>query len=218
MTPEEVGAWDTITGLPDDIDAWIANAHFGLKEEYKAVSKTESPMFLIDLVDETGEVIGTQGYSTGTGWEVKDGGKEIVHTTRKNIVKTSIYGMLIDRVIKDLKVVMPAGSSALIAASWNGLGFHWNQEKHKTVGGEEKSAPMPTAVLGAKKETITKAVEIKIDPDLEVKLNKLVANLDKLSFQKAAMKIGEVVKNDTLMTLVLEDGPSGYYDTHKSKS
>jgi hypothetical protein len=131
MTQEKQSAWVLESGLIDDVDAWITNPHFGTKDEYaEAVvaggSNTAPLMFIVDLADENGDIIASQGWSIGTGWEVSDDGKEIEHPKRKNVVHSTMYGMLQHRVVEDLGVEMDKYGLPTNADSWDGLGFHWN--------------------------------------------------------------------------------------------
>ena len=150
--------WETITGLIDDVDAFITEAHFGSKDEYSAkVAEAEpgaSPvMLLITVASPEGETLGQQGFSCGGGWIVEDEGARISHPTgRKKIVKSSVYGQLINRVMELQVPIQDVGDgSPLSANSWVGLGFHWNQEEHATLEKDKKkSAMMPTAYLGYK--------------------------------------------------------------------
>ena len=44
-TDEAQSSWELETGLAHDVDAWIANARFGLKEEYASPSVTTTESF-----------------------------------------------------------------------------------------------------------------------------------------------------------------------------
>ena len=153
VTEEERGPWETESGLVDDVDAWIANPHFGVKEEYSQVvvettgGTQRGVMLLIDLIDENGEIIGNQGYSIGTGWEVSEDGLTISHAKRQNVIGSTLYGQLQHRVCKDLGIKMQDYGLPIEALSWDGLGFHWVQQAHSTVGGEEKTGLMPTEFI-----------------------------------------------------------------------
>jgi hypothetical protein len=154
MAEQERGPWDTESGLIDDVDGYISNPHFGIKEEYsQAVSlstagEQKGNMFLFDVVDANGEVLGGQGYSVGTGWVVSEDGLSISHATRKNVVTNTMYGQLQNRVVKELGVDMASRGLPTEAIAWDKLGFHWMQQKHKTVSGEEKTGLMPTEYIG----------------------------------------------------------------------
>ena len=125
---EQPSPWDTETGLANDVDGWIRNAKFGTKDEYaQAVAATGSEggqMLLLDLADENEEIIGSQGYSIGSGWIISDDGLSISHPKRKNVVGSSLYGQLQNRVVKELKVDMASRGLPTDAKSWDGLGFH----------------------------------------------------------------------------------------------
>jgi len=222
-TPKEQTSWDTETGLPNDIDAWIRNARFGLKDEYAQVvqaSGGEGLMFLIDLIDGAGELVGSQGYSIGTGWIPADDSKSISHPKRKNVVTNTMYGQLQNRVRKDLGVKMEERGLPTDARSWDGLGFHWMQQEHDTVSGEKRTSLMPVMILAERKPGATPAAApaaaVAGVPDaLDLQLKTLAQSNDVKAFQLAAMKLPDVVANDALMASVLDEGPTGFYATHQ---
>ncbi len=225
-TPKEPGSWDTETGLPNDIDAWIANARFGQKDEYAQVvqaSGGESYMFLVDLMDEKGELVGSQGYSIGTGWIVSDDGKSISHPKRKNVVTNTMYGQLQNRVRKDLGIKMEERGLPTDARCWDGLGFHWMQQEHDTVSGEKRTGIMPVLVLAERKPgatpaaapTAAAAVPAGVTAEFELQLKELAQSNDVKAFQLAAMKVADVVANDNLMASVLDEGATGFWATHQ---
>jgi hypothetical protein len=233
-TPEELDEintdWQTETGLPNDIDAWIVNARFGTpREEYTAkVAQTsqEAPVALIvDLEDENGEIVGSQGYSVGTGWEVSEDGLSITHPKRKNVVGSSMYGQLQTRVTRDLKVPMGKFGKPTDANSWNGLGFHWMLEEHPTIRGQApKQGIIPTVYLGrrepskvAKAAAGVRAGKPAVTSSLvEKRLVDLIKEKGEIkAFQLAAIRIAEVASNDTLMSQILDEGPEGYWATHQ---
>lgn len=230
MEPEKVAenesAWETESGLIDDVDGYIANPHFGTKEEYAlAVSamggQAVGLMFLIDLHDENGEFIGSQGWSIGTGWEVSDDDLSISHPKRKNVVHSSMYGQLQNIVVKELGVPMDKYGVPTDAKSWDGLGFHWMLKPHLTVAKKEVNSLMPTQFLGAK-GTDTPAgkpapkTPAVAESDAEKEAAKLVvASASVKEFQLKAMRVPAVVNDDALMAKCLDDGPDGFYATHK---
>lgn len=233
VTDQGPSAWDTETGLVNDVDAWIKNARFGKLEEYaKKIADvagqddTIGLMFLFDLIDETGEVIGNGGYSVGSGWVPSDDGLSISHPKRNNVVGSCRYGELQNRVVKEIKVDMMSRGSPVEAKSWEGLGFHWLQEQKGTVGGDERSVLMPVLALGERKDggpapapasaTAQAEAPAAAADATEEKLIKLVKLYDNAAdFQKAALQIPEVGANDALMSSVLDDGAEGFYAKHK---
>jgi len=160
VVPVNQEEWETISGLIDKQNGWMVGCRFGFKDEYaQAVAKalsvpgaqsssSEGLMFLVDYADDEGIVVASQGYSVGGGWIVSEDGLSISHATRSNIIRTSIYGQLIDTVVKGLKVDMKKYGSALRADTWERLGFYVEQKEHKTVGGQIKTSPMPVKFLG----------------------------------------------------------------------
>ncbi len=233
---EEKDPWELESGLPNDVDAFMANCRFGFREEYKAqvvISGGEEGagmLFLTDLVDANGEILGSQGWSVGSGFRTDDGGATLVHPVRKNVVSTSRYGQLQHRVGKELGINMKQYGLPLIAATWNGLGFHWMLEEHETLkkmqdgAREKKQGLMPTSFVGmsekirggvATAEAPAKATGPAIDPVLEKKLTELAQTNAFKDFVRAAVKIQAVSGNDTLMSSVMEDGPTGFFATHQ---
>jgi len=209
-----IDEWTTETGLINDVDVWMQNCRFGFKEEYGSVAGVDSPMFIAEFVNEEGEVVASQGYSVGTGWIVSDDGLSISHPTRKNVVGSSVYGQLINRVVKDLKVNMAQYGKPTEAKSWNGLGFHVVQEEHKTVSGDVRTAPMPTEFLGEKVYESAKEPAGPVS-DIEKKLIAL-ASMPIEGFQRQALKLPEVTQDDDLMALVLDSSPEGFWAKHHS--
>ncbi len=224
-TPKEPGSWDTETGLPNDIDAWIGNARFGQKDEYAQVvqaSGGEGLMFLVDLIDAAGELVGSQGFSIGTGWIVSEDGRSISHPKRKNVVTNTMYGQLQNRVRKDLGIKMEERGLPTEAKCWDGLGFHWMQEEHDTVSGDKRTSLVPVLVLPARAPgaapaaaTAAAAPVAGVDPALELQLKELAQSNDVKAFQLAAMKVPAVVANDNLMASVLDEGAAGFWTTHQ---
>lgn len=226
MTTEEAqAAWELETGLLNDVDAWIANARFGKKDEYtQAVVASDATatglMFLIDLVDAQGEIIGNQGYSVGSGWEEDADGMSMKHVKRANVVNTTVFGQLQTRVVKGMKVDMQSRGIPTDAKVWNGLGFHWVQVEHDTVGGKPGSSLMPTEFLGIKEggAAVVKTAEKKSDApasDIEKTLGAMAGVMEIQKFQETAITMAGVATNDELMASVLEAGPTGFWATHQ---
>ena len=217
-------AWDTETGLINDVDGWISpNSKFGKKDEYAAaVSATGveggGDMFIAELVDENGEIIAEQGFSIGKGWIVSDNGLSISHPKRKNVVGSTRYGQLQNRVVRELKVDMASRGLPTEASSWFGLGFHWMQEEHDTVGGDKKTGTMPVEALEVRDMKVAAATTTpQPTSDIEKELVALIGkSKDVKAFQLAATKMPGVSDDDTLMASVLDDGPEGFYTKHKS--
>lgn len=154
--------WETETGLVDDVDGWIKNAKFGVNEKYaEKITITEDTkpgagnMFMADLVDENGEKIAAIGYSIGSGWTVVGNGESIEHATRTNPVKSTQYGLFVDRCVKQLNAPINKWGVMTSAETWEDLGFHWKQESHETMKVDEKTGKketksqlMPVSFLG----------------------------------------------------------------------
>jgi len=146
--------WETVSGIIDRVDAFIVNPSFGTKKEYADKAQLEDSdalplMFLADLVTKEGEFVGSQGYSVGGGWMVSKDGKKITHPARSNIIKTSVYGQMINTAVVSTEGGIKKYGTPLIADTWAGLGFFWEQKPHATVGGAgTKDSPMPTKFIG----------------------------------------------------------------------
>jgi len=223
-TEEEQSAWETETGLPNDVDGWITNPKFGTKDEYaQAVAATGSEgglMFLFDLGDAEGEIIGSQGYSIGSGWIPSDDGMTISHPKRKNVVGSSMYGLLQNRVVKELKVNMQGRGSPLEAKSWDRLGFHWLMQPHTTVGGKEATGLMPVEFLGERKAGapagVAKATPVAAESTTEKALAVYARTMDLNAFQEKALTMAAVAADDVLMAKVLDEGPEGFWAVHQT--
>jgi len=223
-TEQEKSPWDTELGLPNDIDGYIASAKFGTKDEYaQAVAATGSEggkMIIFDLEDKDGELVGSPGYSIGSGWIVDDDGQSISHPKRTNVVTSSVYGQLMNRVVKDLEVDMVSRGLPTEAKSWVGLGFHWMQQEHATVGGTPASQLMPVEYIGERKAGAAPAATAaaKATPASQSTADKALALLARTNeleaFQEKALSLPSVASNDELMAQVLDSGDEGYWATH----
>jgi hypothetical protein len=225
-------SWDRETGLVNDVDAVIKEAWFGKSEAYSgkitAPDASSGLQFLIKLADKDGNELGTQGFSVGSGYTPTEDGAEIGHPTRKNVVGSSRYGELQERVIEKLGVDMASRSkNPLTAAPWVGFYAHWMQEEHATVatqrgeaGAKKSTGIMPTQFLGwidvskmgGGAKAPTAAAEV--SGDVMAKLKVLAQKLTQPQFQTQALNISEVVNNDKLMNQVLDEGPTGFYATN----
>jgi len=248
VTEQERGPWETESGLIDDVDAWITNPHFGIKEEYSQAvieasgGEQKGAMIIFDLQDENGEIIGSQGYSIGTGWEISEDGLTIAHAKRKNVVTNSMYGQLQNRVVKELGVDMSLYGLPTEALAWDGLGFHWMQVAHATVGGPEKTGLMPTQFLGklsvegapapatrptaaarpaaarpAVRPTVRATVQKTVSA-AEQKALELVAECSTVKeFRLKAIRVPEIAADDNVMAACLDDSETGFFYFHKGK-
>jgi len=240
---EERGPWETESGLIDDVDAWIANPHFGVKEEYSQAvidssgGEQRGVMLLFDLADENGEIIGNQGYSIGTGWEVSEDGLSISHAKRQNVVTGTLYGQLQNRVVKELGIDMAQYGLPTEATSWDGLGFHWMQVPHATVGGQEKTGLMPTEFISkigeetppvavpaavpaarpAARRATRPAAAVTVSAGEQAALDLVAETGTVKEFILKAVKVPEIAGDDALMARCLDDSATGFYATNKGK-
>ena len=208
--------WATETGLVNDVDVWFRNPHFGVKEEYGQVAGVDTLMFLVDFTSPEGEVLATQGYSVGSGWIASEDGMSISHPTRKNVVGSSMYGKLIQRVVKELGVDMSKYGKPTEAKSWDGRGFHIMQEEHTTVSGEVRTAPMPVAVLEGEAPGAAPAAKAAPASALEKKLTTMATSMNLPTFQKAALKMKEVTDNEDLLASILDDSSKGFWGSNQA--
>jgi len=242
---QERDPWELESGLPNDIDAYMWNCRFGVKDQYlQAVTVVGGEedrgvaglMFIADFYNEKGESLGTdqpvsQGWSVGSGWIPSEDGKTIHHPSRLNVVDNTRYGQLQARAIKVLGVDMRKYGVPTVASAWDGMGFHWMMEEHTTIKGKEpKRGLMPVIFLGRKpvSEAPVKAAAGMGTAGTMVKVEAPSAIIDKLkdlasispdikTFQKLALKEEAVTKNDELMASVLDGGAAGFYAQNKGK-
>lgn len=228
-------AWETESGLIDDVDAIIRNARFGTKDEYAQAVVLSSEgaatglMFLVDLVNDEGEELSQQGWSVGSGWTVSEDGKSISHPKRENVVNSSLYGQLQTVVIKELQVPMGSYGNPLKAESWDGLKFHWMLKGHATVGGEEKQGLMPTEFFGkveaaegaapaeAPKTAAGKATKA-APAESEARKQALMlvgAADDNDEFVKLVVKNAKIAGDDGLMAEIMDDSENGFFAKNK---
>jgi pyruvate/2-oxoglutarate dehydrogenase complex dihydrolipoamide acyltransferase (E2) component len=149
--PPQDDDWDTISGLPDDFDGWVAKTSFGYRDDYMdgeialLIWEVES-----DDLDEPQDII----WSCGKGWEVTGRGKSVEHNRgRAKFTDTSMLGKLLNRTVQSLGVDMRGRGSAREAAVWEGMGFHFVREE-EDYGGEigVRTHLMPTEFLGFDKD------------------------------------------------------------------
>lgn len=235
---EQLKPWDTSKGMIDDIDGYIKNGLFGHNDDYSAAiedpAAKEGLQYIADIVNAEGEELGRIMLSLGKGWVTSDAGKTVTHPARTNIVTSSRYGTFVNKITQELRVDMTKfGESPLSAEVWEGLGFHWNliplptmKKKPGTNEYETKDVLMPTSFLGSIKTAAKgagkaagkgKSSEIAIDPKLDKNLTELAQNLDRDEFIGEAIKAASAAKAKTLIPHLLDEGPNGYYQTHKSK-
>lgn len=215
MTTVKKSSWDTVEGLPDDFDFWITGAQFGFREEYQSgqtlllIWEGESP----DV--ETTSII----WPIGGDWEVLENGRRVKHPKRDAFVKSSMYGRLITRVVKELRVNMEARGLATDADVWKGLGFHVKRETIQYGAGilEDKGGKtehlMPVSFLGdrsAKKAETTAGRGV-----LERRLAILAGKLPKKEFMEKVIEIDEVSSDADLLELTLDESPKGFWATHQ---
>jgi hypothetical protein len=234
-TEGEFDPWELESGLPNDVDAYMAHCHFGTRDQYMQQivaggGEGSGLMFLFDLVDENGEIMGNQGYTVGSGWDTEDDGASIVHPTRKNVVASSRYGQLQHRTVKELEVDMRQYGIPTVAATWEGLGFHWMLEEHTTLkqleGGEfeKKQGLMPTEFIGVSEAIrggevapaeAPEAGGVEMSEELEAELTRLAQENDYKTFIMAAMKVGGVASSDEIMSYVMDESAEGFFATHQ---
>jgi len=226
-TAVDPSEWELDLGLPNDIDAYVVNPRFGVRDEYAAKAGTEQILFLIDFASPEGELLGSQGYSIGSEWAVSEDGKTIDHPKRKNVVQSTVYGQLQRQVVKVLGVNMAQFGSPKNADSWAGVGFHWNMLPHTTLKeGVTAMALMPTSFIGKLsdeqlKELMAKvgssasptatAEEVTVSDVTKAQLTNLAKLLDVADFQKTAMGLENVAKDRPLVAQLLDESENGFW-------
>ena len=212
--PVQQDEWDTESGLPDDLDAWINRAYFGFNPLYM---DGKVPLLIWECESAHYDNLSVV-WAIGTGWVVMRDGASVEHEKgKKRFVNTSLYGRLIER-MKDLGVDMSQYGSPREAATWDGLGFHLIREEIEFKGAVDRGILverggktvhlMPTVFLGVKKDE-----KVEIPPVVEEKLVQLAkASPTVKQFQIGAMKIPEVQSNEQLREQVLDTGATGFYE------
>jgi hypothetical protein len=226
MTTDVKNPWELESGLPNDVDAWMVNSRFAKNDKYTqnltvTDDVTVGLQFISDLVDKDGTVLGTVGYSVGTGWTPSDDGKEMTNPARKNVVRGTRYGDFQERVIVQLKQDMSKFGVPTKAATWDGMGFHWMLEKKKTVGGDSKDTLMPTIFLdrreikAAEGSSTTSTAPVNIPQALTDKLLVIAKSVKSAKdFQLKVMNVPEALGIPALMAQILDDSAAGYWANH----
>jgi hypothetical protein len=220
--------WELESGLPNDVDAWMVNCHFGKNDEYmSAVSKTDDAttgtQFIFDLVDAEGNEVGSVGYSVGSGWTPSSDGLTITHDKRANVIRGTRYGDFQEKVLVTMKVDMRGRGAPIEAKIWEGFGAHWMQEDKKSVSGKVNKVLYPVSFLGfkegiAKKTGAPEAEPVVVDELLMAKLVNLAQTKKLKEFQLAALKLPEAVANEGLMAQIVNDAADGFWATHQKKA
>ncbi len=176
-TEEELGDWATSSGMPDKFVGYMEQCFFGVDEKYNA----DAMLFCAQLVDEQGEPITTLKYSVGQDWETDNDGTALTHPSKTKINNSSRFGRFIDRIAQptdkkapnrpDVKSpdgkenglglgpILKSRGLPTVAASFEGLGFFWEQHEMETMGVDEKTKKpivkqvlLPTAYIGTWEE------------------------------------------------------------------
>ena len=221
--PEKVtvNPWDLDSGLPDKVTAKITNSEFGFKSDYQ---NGEQPLLILTLEGADFDPFDV-AFSLGKDWKIIENGKRIESTKNKtHLVASSMYGRFINRVVNELKVPMPEGSSPLLADVWLGLHpFYWEREEldfGKGIMAEKNGKTvhlMPVSyLLDADVGTTAKSMAMVIAPELEAKLTALAqaSPNDYMAFFRAATKIAGVSENSALLADIIDD-KGGYFVKHQ---
>jgi hypothetical protein len=210
--------WDLDSGLPDKVTGTITNAYWGKKAEYQGGEQTLLILTIEGQDYDPFEIV----LSPGTGWEPTDEGRAIKSTKGKtHIIRSSVYGKFIDRVVNELKVPMPKESSPLLAESWLGLHPFYFEREELDFGkgimserGGKSTHLMPVSYLSdADISTTAKSAAPSPNPELKQKLVEL-AKVNKTHtafFQQVTRDFPTIGQDQTLLRLILEDGPLGLY-------
>lgn len=161
MSPQPSGSWKTGSGLLDDFRFTIEEAWFSTHEKYGDAVLLFLRGFA-EQVDEDGDLVvvddeQTLQYSTGDGWEITSGGREVAHAAGKTtFVNNTNMGRLIDAVVGlGDEVIEELGSrgETYEADTWENLIFHVERKSfsYKDRDTEEKvsyEVPLPVDFLG----------------------------------------------------------------------
>lgn len=227
---EAKSPWDTDTGLPTDFEFHVTKARFGYRKEYMEGSALLLVWQGTSPTEDTTEIL----WAMGAGWTTEDG-ITATHEKRERIVKTSIYGKLIDRVTKELGYMteMEKRGAPTNASVWEDLTFFMVREPLEYAGlledkGGKTEHLMPTqvvsgldskkAVKSTKKGSKTAEKDESApagDNPITAKLKILALNLDKDNFQQQAIKIA--ASDQALLAQVLDDSDKGFWSKHHAE-
>lgn len=208
-TATEYDPYAVSSGLADDFDAYISGSIYGTDAAYNG---GDTVLLILDLdTDDADWPQVTEKLSTGTGWEIVDGGMTIKSENGKdrNFNKNSRAGMF-------LTAALAAGAGDELrkrgtpfqAATFEGLGFHWNRVKVKGFDGEEKEILTPTKFLGVKGGAAASTPAANSGGDVKTKalLKAAAKKADThAEFIDAAFAIDGVVGNAELEALVIDE-------------
>jgi hypothetical protein len=225
--------WELGSGFADDFDFHVERAYFGFRDNYMG---GQVPLLIWEGSSPDAEDVTEVAFPIGSGWNVVGNGARIEHESgRKKIIRNSVYGHLINRVVNELKVESVLEGSPLEAKTWEGYTWHLKREKIEYPGlkrddkeGVATERLMPVALVkdktgakaaskGAQKESAPSANGPVGDGDLDIpaalkaKLIALAKKHDRGEFQVKALELDEVVANDALMNAILDDGPAGWW-------
>ncbi|KKN17445.1 hypothetical protein LCGC14_0965740 [marine sediment metagenome] len=161
MSPQPSGSWKTGSGLLDDFRFTIEEAWFSTHEKYGDAVLLFLRGFAEQQDDDGNLVVvddeQTLQYSTGDGWEITSGGREVTHAAGKTtFVNNTNMGRLIDAVVGlGDEVIEELGSrgETYEADTWENLIFHVERKSfsYKDRDTEEKvsyEVPLPIDFLG----------------------------------------------------------------------
>lgn len=150
--------WKLDSGLRETMDLEIHMAYFATSADYQG-----GRVILLFLTgsDETGEPVEIR-MSAGADWSSQDGGKTIVHPTKKRINKNCIYGHFINAAIECednvggqfLRDVLFSRGTPTTADIWTGIKMHLDLTEikfGKNVDPQERL--LPTHFLGLSTES-----------------------------------------------------------------
>jgi hypothetical protein len=218
------GEWELSSGLVEECDFYVDRARFGYRENYM---QGTVPLLILEGHSPDSEVEEVV-YPIGTGWRVVANGARIEHESgeKKRIVRTSMYGRLISRVVEELghEGLMDRGSP-YEAKVWVGYGFHLRREKFEFKGLEREGRQvqterlMPVQIIRTPDEARSEAApesgpaedKVKASPALLATLIKLARSSDRSEFQARALEVEGVVADQNLLADVLDDSETGFW-------
>ena len=155
-TDTELDPYGLSSGLPDDFIGEITDAVFSTDAAY---NNGDTVLFCPDLkTDLDDRPLVSEKISTGTGWEILDGGARIVAESGKarQFNRSSKMGLLIQHAIEaGAGDVLRGRGLPTDVSTWIGLTFKWVRKPIKGFNDEVKDVLLPSEFLGVKGEAST---------------------------------------------------------------
>jgi len=208
-TDETYDAYELSSGLIDDFDGTITEAYFGTDAAY---NDGDTVLLILEIsTDDPDRPSITEKLSTGTGWVIENQGANLVSENGKprKFNKNSRVGLVLAAALQaGAGDIMRSKGSPMDAATWTGLGFHWDRKSIEGFNGEKKDVLLPTAVLGDSATTSSAPVVASggVDAGTRAKLTVLAKKSDSYdAFVEAALEMDGVAANSDAVDLVVDE-------------